>query len=38
VGSETWCLVFRREHRLGVFENGVLRRLFVPKGAGVTLG
>jgi hypothetical protein len=25
-GWETWCLTFREEHRLGMFENRVLRR------------
>jgi hypothetical protein len=28
---ETWCLTLREEHRLWVFENRVLRRIFVPK-------
>jgi hypothetical protein len=28
---ETWSLTFREEHRLGVFENRVLRRIFGPK-------
>jgi hypothetical protein len=30
-GYETWCLVLREEHRLRVFENRVLRRIFGPK-------
>ena len=30
-GCETWSLVLREEHRLRVFENGVLRRIFGPK-------
>jgi hypothetical protein len=30
-GCETWCLTLREEHRLGVFENRVLRRIFGPK-------
>jgi hypothetical protein len=28
---ETWSLTLREEHRLRVFENRVLRRIFVPK-------
>jgi hypothetical protein len=31
-GSETWSLTLREEHRLRVFENRVLRRIFGPKG------
>jgi hypothetical protein len=27
----TWSLTLREEHRLRVFENGVLRRIFGPK-------
>jgi hypothetical protein len=30
-GCETWSLTLREEHRLGVFENRVLRRIFAPK-------
>jgi hypothetical protein len=30
-GCETWSLTLREEHRLRVFENKVLRRLFGPK-------
>jgi len=30
-GCETWSLIFREEHRLRVFENRVLRRIFGPK-------
>jgi hypothetical protein len=30
-GFETWSLTLRAEHRLKVFENRVLRRLFPPK-------
>jgi hypothetical protein len=30
-GCETWSLILREEHRLGVFENMVLRRTFGPK-------
>ena len=35
-GCETWSLTFREEHRLRMFENRVLRRIFGPKGDGVT--
>jgi hypothetical protein len=28
---ETWSLILREEHRLRVFENRVLRRIFGPK-------
>jgi hypothetical protein len=37
-GCETWSLILREEHRLGVFENKVLRRIFRPKGDEVTGG
>jgi hypothetical protein len=30
-GCETWSLALREEHRLTVFENRVLRRIFGPK-------
>jgi hypothetical protein len=30
-GCETWALNLREEHRLRVFENRVLRRIFGPK-------
>jgi hypothetical protein len=30
-GCETWSLTLREEHRLRMFENRVLRRLFGPK-------
>jgi len=30
-GCETWLLTLREEHSLRVFENRVLRRIFVPK-------
>jgi hypothetical protein len=33
---ETWSPTLRREHRLRVFENRVLRRIFGPKGDEVT--
>jgi hypothetical protein len=35
-GCETWSLALREEHRLGVFENRVLRRIFGPKRDEVT--
>jgi hypothetical protein len=35
-GCETWLLKLREEHRLGVFENRVLRRIFGPKRDKVT--
>ena len=35
-GSETWSLTLREEHRLRVFENRVLRRIFGPKREDVT--
>jgi len=31
-GCETWLLTLRAEHRLRVFENSLLRRIFGPKG------
>jgi hypothetical protein len=34
--SETWSLTLREEHRLRVFENRVLRRVFGPKRDEVT--
>ena len=35
-GCETWSLTLRNERRLSVFENRVLRRVFVPKRNEVT--
>jgi hypothetical protein len=35
-GCETWSLTLRKEHRLRVFENRVLRRIFGPKKDEVT--
>jgi len=35
-GCETWSLILREEHRLRVFENRVLRRVFGPKRDEVT--
>jgi hypothetical protein len=37
-GCETWSLILREEHRLRVFENKVLRRIFGPKRDEVTGG
>jgi hypothetical protein len=37
-GCETWSLTIREEHRLRVFENRVLRRIFGPKRDEVTGG
>jgi hypothetical protein len=37
-GCETWSLTLREEHRLRVFENKLLRRIFEPKGDEVTGG
>jgi hypothetical protein len=36
--SGTWSLTSREEHRLRVFENRVLRRIFGPKRDEVTGG
>jgi hypothetical protein len=35
-GCETWSLTLREVHRLGVFENRVLRRIFGPRRDEVT--
>ena len=35
-GCEAWSLTLREEHRLRVFENRVLRRIFAPRRDGVT--
>jgi hypothetical protein len=37
-GCETWSLTIREEHRLRMFENRVLRRIFGPKRDEVTGG
>jgi hypothetical protein len=37
-GCETWFLTVRGEHKLRVFENRVLRRIFGRKRDGVTGG
>jgi hypothetical protein len=33
-GCETWCLMLREGHRLRMFENSGLRRIFGPKRDG----
>ena len=35
-GCETWSQTLQGEHRLRVFENRVLRRIFGPEKDGVT--
>jgi hypothetical protein len=35
-GCKTWSLTLREEHRLRLFENRVLRRIFGPKRDKVT--
>ena len=35
-GCETWSFTLRKEHRLRLFENRVLRRMFGPKMDKVT--
>jgi len=35
-GCETWSLILREEHWLRMFENRVLRRIFLPKRDEVT--
>jgi hypothetical protein len=37
-GCETWSLTLREKHRLRVFGNRVLRRIFGPKGDEMTGG
>jgi hypothetical protein len=37
-GCETWSVTVRDEHKLRVFEDRVLRRIFGPKRDGVTGG
>jgi hypothetical protein len=37
-GCETWSLTVREEHKLRVFQNKVLRRIFGPKRDGMTGG
>jgi hypothetical protein len=36
MGVETWSLTLREEHRLRVYENRVLRKIFGPKRDEVT--
>jgi hypothetical protein len=38
LSQPTWSLTLREEHRLRVFENRVLRRIFGPKRDEVTGG
>jgi hypothetical protein len=35
-GCKTWSLTIREEHRVGMFENRVQRRIFGPKRDEVT--
>jgi hypothetical protein len=35
-GCETWSLILNEEHRLKIFENRVLRRIFGPEGDELT--
>jgi hypothetical protein len=37
-GCETWSLTLREEHRLKMFENRVLRRIFGPERDEMTGG
>jgi hypothetical protein len=37
-GCETWSLTVREEHKVRVFENRMLRRIFGPKRDGMTGG
>jgi hypothetical protein len=37
-GCETWSVTLREEHRLRLFENRVLRRIFGPKRDELTGG
>jgi hypothetical protein len=37
-GCETWSLTLREEHRLRMFENRVLRRIYGPKRDELTGG
>jgi hypothetical protein len=37
-GCETWSLTLREEHRLRMFENKLLRRIFGQKSDGVAGG
>jgi hypothetical protein len=35
-GCETWSLAYREEHRVRLYENRVLRRIFEPKWDEIT--
>ena len=35
-GCETWSLILREEHKLKMFQNRVLRKIFGPKRGEVT--
>jgi hypothetical protein len=35
-GCETWSITLREEHRLRVFENRVLRRIYGPERDDIT--
>jgi hypothetical protein len=35
-GCQTWSLTLREEHRPGLFENRVLKKIFGPKRSDVT--
>ena len=37
-GCGTWSVTSREEHRLRVFENGALRRVFGPRREEITTG
>jgi hypothetical protein len=37
IHHKTWSLTLRQEQRLRVFKNGVLRKIFGPKGMEVTV-
>jgi hypothetical protein len=37
-GFETWALILKEEHRLHVFENMMLRRVFGPKRVEIRVG
>ena len=37
-GCETWSVTSREEHRLRVFENGALGKVFGPKGEEISTG
>ena len=37
-GCETWSLTLRKEYRLRIFRNKILRRIFGPKGLVVGSG